>query len=139
MATKHARNAQLQVATALGGSYTAVSKTHGFKLNLSTDFSEDTSHGDSFKSYLPGLQDFKGDLMAWYDTAYTTLEYASRYKQSYYFRYYPDVSDSLNYYRGQCFFGLDELDSDIGNTVGFKFTMVIANADIVIVRAGAAL
>jgi hypothetical protein len=106
---------------------------------LQTDFSEDTSHGDSFKSYLPGLQDFKGTLMAWYDTAYTTLEAMSKNKTSEYFQSYPDIADTVNYYRGQCFVGLDELDLDIGNTAGFQFTQVIANADIAIIRAGTAL
>jgi hypothetical protein len=139
MATKNTRNSRLLLCGTLGGTYVAVSKSHGFKMNLSTDFSEDTAHGDSFKSYLPGLQDFKGTLDAWYDTAYTTLEYASKNKASYYFTIYPDFADTLNYYRGQCYLGLDDLDLSLGNTVGFSFTMVIANADIAIIRAGAAL
>jgi hypothetical protein len=139
MATKNARLARLELATALAGPYTAVSKTHGFTINLATDFSEDTSHGDRFKSYLPGLQDFKGTLMAWYDTAYTTLEDAALNRISYYFRAYMDYTDSQNYYRGQCYFGIDELDLAIGSTVGFQFTMTIANADIQIIRGGAAI
>jgi hypothetical protein len=139
MATKNTRNTRVLICSTLGGTYVAVNKTHGFKLNLSTDFSEDTSHGDSFKSYLPGLQDFKGTLDAWYDTVYSTLEAASKNKISYFFTIYPDFADTLNYYRGQCYFGLDDLDLSLGNTAGFSYTMVIANADIVIVRAGAAI
>ena len=139
MSTKNSRNARLLLSSTLGGPYTAVTKSHGYKLNLSTDFSEDTGHGASFKSYLPGLQDFKGTVMAWYDTVYTTLEGMSLNKISEYFIAYIDFADSLNYYRGQCYVGLDELDLDLGNTVGFKFTQTIANADIQVVRAGAAL
>jgi hypothetical protein len=139
MATKNARNARLLLCATLGGTYVAVNKTHGAKLNLQTDFSEDTSHGDSFKSYLPGLQDFKATIMAWYDTAYTTLEAMSKNKTSEYFQFYPDFADTVNYYRGQMFVGLDELDGDLGNTVGFQYTGVIANADIAIIRAGVAL
>jgi len=139
MGTKNNRNVRLQLASTLGGSYTTISKTHGFKLNLSTDFSEDTSHGDQFKSKIPGLQDFSGKLMAWYDSAYTTLEAMSLGKISEYFRAYIDLADPANYYRGQCYVGLDELDLDLGNTAGLSFTMVIANSDIQIVRAGAAL
>jgi hypothetical protein len=130
---------RLLISSTLAAPYTLVTKTHGFKLNLSTDFSEDTSHGDSFKSYLPGLQDFKGTLDAWYDTAQSVLESASKNKTSYYFLVYPDYSDSVNYYRGQCYFGLDELELSLGNTAGFSYTMVIANADIAIVRAGSAI
>jgi hypothetical protein len=139
MATKNTRNAGLYLSNTLGGTYVKVSKTHGYKLNLQTDFSEDTAHGDSFKSYLPGLQDFKGTLMAWYETAYTTLEAMSKNKVSEYFQAYPDIADTVNYYRGQCFVGLDELNLDLGNTADFQFTQVIANADIAIIRAGVAL
>lgn len=139
MATKNARNASFRLATTLAGPYTAVTKSHGLKLNIPTDFSEDTGHGATFKGYLPGLQDFKATLTAWYDTIYTTLEAMSLNKISEYFICYIDLADSLNYYRGQCFMGLDELDLDLGNTVGHSFTAVIANADIQIVRIGAAL
>lgn len=139
MTTRNNRNARLLLCATLGGTYVAVNKTHGLKLNLTTDFSEDTSHGDSFKSYLPGLQDFKADIMAWYDTAYTTLEAMSKNKVSEYFQLYIDFADTVNYYRGQMYVGLDELDGDLGNTGGFKFTGVIANADIAIIRAGVAL
>lgn len=139
MTTKNARNARLMLCATLGGTYVAVNKTHGLKLNLTTDFSEDTSHGDSFKSYIPGLQDFKVDIMAWYDTAYTTLEGMSKNKTSEYFMLYVDFADTVNYYRGQMYVGLDELDTDLGNTAGFKYTGVIANADIAIIRAGSPL
>lgn len=139
MSTKNTRNARLLLCSTLGGTYVAVNKTHGLKINLTTDFSEDTSHGDSFKSYLPGLQDFKATVMKWYDTAYTTLEAMSLNKISEYFMLYPDFSDTLNYYRGQCYFGLDDFTLDIGATAGMQFTSVIANADIAIIRAGSAL
>lgn len=139
IATKNSRNAALLLSPTLGGAYTQITKSHGLKLNLGTDFSEDTGHGARFKSYLPGLQDFKGTVMAWYDTAYTTLEAMSLNKISEYFLAYPDLSDPTNYYRGQCFMGLDEVDMDLGNTVGMSYTMTIANADIAVIRGGAAL
>jgi hypothetical protein len=116
-----------------------VTKSHGLKLNVPTAFSKDTGHGASFESYLPGLQDFKGKLSAWYDTIYTTLEAMSLNKISEYFIAYIDFADSLNYYRGQCYVGEDEFDLDLGVTVGITYTMTIANADIQIVRIGSAL
>lgn len=120
----------------LGGTYVRVNKHHGLKLSLETDFSEDTSHGDRFKSYLPGLQDFSATVMAWYDTAYSTVEAMSVNKISEYFQIYPDFADTVNYYRGQMYISLDELDMDIGNTVGQSLSCRIANADIDIIRAG---
>lgn len=139
MATKNTRNARLLISSTLAAPYTVVNKTNGLTLNLPTDFSEDTSHGDRFKSYLPGLQDFKMALKTWYDTVQSVLEYASLNKVSYYFLAYIDYLDSLNYYRGQCYFGLDELNLDLGNTAALAYTVTIANSDVVIVRAGAAL
>lgn len=139
MSTKNSRNAGLYLCATLGGTYVKITKTHGLKLNLGTDFSEDTSHSDRFKSYLPGLQDFKGTLMRWYETATTALESLSLNKTSEYFMIYPDVADTVNYYRGQAFFGLDELNLDLGNTVDMSYTMTIANADIEVIRNGSAL
>jgi hypothetical protein len=139
MATKNSRNARLLFATTLNGPYTAVTKSHGLKFNVPTDFSDDTGHGAQFKSYIPGLQDFKLTLLNWYDTIYTTLEAMSLNKISEYFIAYIDFADTLNYYRGQMYVGQDEVDLDLGVTVGEKFTGVIANADIQVVRAGAAL
>lgn len=139
MSTRNTRNARMLISFTLGGTYVAVNKTHGLNMNLPTDFSEDSSHGDRFKSYIPGLQDFKVDISAWYDTVYPTLESASLNKTTYYFQIYPDFSDSLNYYRGQCYFGLDGFDLSLGNTADLKFTSTIANSDIVVVRQGAAL
>lgn len=139
MATKNTRNARLLLCSTLSGTYVAVTKTHGLKFNVPTDFSEDTGHGANFKSYLPGLQDFKLALTNWYDTVYTTLEAMSLNKISEFFLAYPDLADVVNYYRGQMFVGQDEFNLDIGNTAGFQYTAVIANADIQIIRAGVAL
>ena len=127
------------LSATLSGTYVAVTKTHGLKFNVPTDFSEDTGHGAQFKSYLPGLQDFKLAIGNWYDTVYTTLEAMSLNKISEYFQAYIDFADTLNYYRGQMFVGQEELNLDIGNTADFGYTGVIANADIQVVRNGAAL
>lgn len=139
MTTKNTRNARMLICATLGGTYVAVNKTHGLNLNLPTDFSEDTSHGDRFKSYIPGLQDFKVEVSAWYDTAYIVLESASLNKTTYYFIIYPDFADPVNYYRGQCYFGLEGFDLSLGNTADLKFTSTIANADIQVIRNGTAL
>ncbi len=116
-----------------------MTKAHGLKLAVTTDFSEDTGYGQKFKTSLPGLQDFKGTVLQWYDTVYTTLEAMSLNKISEYFLAYQDYADTLNYYRGQCYMGLNEHDMDIGNTGGLTFDMVLTAEDLVIIRGGAAL
>jgi hypothetical protein len=120
----------------LGGTYVAVNKSHGLKLNLPTDWSEDTGHGQRFKSKLPGLQDFTAALTAWYNTVYKTLEVMSVNKISEYFLIYNDFTDTVNYYRGQCFVGLNEHDMDIGNTAGMSYDVMLANEDLDIIRDG---
>jgi hypothetical protein len=139
MATKNTRNARMLISSTLASPYTIVTKTNGLSMGLPTDFSEDTSHGDSFKSYLPGLQDWKVTVKAWYDTAFSVLEYSSKNKVSYYFLIYPDYADSQNYYRGQTYFGMDEFNLDLGNTAALSFTSVIANGDVQIIRNGTPL
>jgi hypothetical protein len=139
MATKNTRNAGLYLCNTLGGTYVLVSKTHGFNPSLTTDFSEDTSHGDQFKSYIPGLSDFKAKLTAWYQTTNSTLMAMALNRISEYFMAYPDKADTLNYIRGQCYLGMDGLDMDLGKTVEESYTMVLANADVAIIKAGVAL
>lgn len=139
MAYKNTRNSRLLLCATLGGTYVAVAGAHGYKENVPTDFSDATAYGASFKSYLPGLQDYKATLMRWYDTADATVEKMSLSKTSEYFMFYPDFADSLNYTRGQIYLGQDEADYDLGKTADQKYTAVIANADIAVIRGGAAI
>jgi hypothetical protein len=139
LATKNTRNARLLLCATLGGTYVVINKTHGLSTNFDTDFSEDTSHGDDVKSYLPGLQDFGLDIESWYDTAQVILEAAAKNKLSYFFLLYIDYADVVNYYRGQMYIGGGSVDLAIGNTAGQSFQGRIANADYEIVRDGAAL
>ena len=139
MATKNNRNVRMLLCATLGGTYVAASKTYGLKIKDPTDFSEDTSHGDRVKSRLPGLQDFQATLSAWYNTVYSTLEAMAAGKISEYFLIYPDFSDTTNYYRGQCYVSKNEHDLDLGNTSGFSFDVVVANADYDIIRNGVSI
>lgn len=120
----------------LGGTYVAVSKSHGLKTKLPTAFSKDTSHGDRFESSLPGTEEFSATLTAWYNTAYTTLEAMAVNRVSEYFMIYPDFSDTTNYYRGQCYVSFTEHDLDLGNTGGHGFDVVLASGDLDIIRSG---
>lgn len=139
MATKNTRNAALLLSPTLGGTYIKVTKTHGLNLSLTTDFSEDTGHGQNFKSQIPGLSDYTVSVGAWYDTAYTTLEYSALNKVAYYFIIYMDYADVQNYHRGQGYFAFDSLNLDIGNTADGSFSLVLAGSDPQIVRNGTPL
>lgn len=139
MTTKNTRNARLLLCLTAGGTYVPVNKTHGLQLNIATDFSEDTGHGQRFKTYIPGLQDFKLTVSAWYDTAYPTLEAASLNKLTYYAQIYPDYADPLNYYWAQVYIGQEEFNLDLGNTADQGYTVVLANETVSVIRNGTAL
>lgn len=137
--TKNTRNAAFLISSTIGGTYTKVNKTHGLKIGVPTDFSEDTGHGQRFKTKIPGLQDFTLTLTKWYSTLTSVLEYASVNKIPYYFLAYYDYADPLNYYRGQCYFGLNEENLDIGNTADQSYDVVLANEDLQIIRGGTSI
>lgn len=139
MPTKNTRNAGFYIAATLGGPYTKVNKTHGLTLGVPTDFSEDTGHGQRFKTKIPGLQDFTLSLTKWYDTLFATLEKLSLDKTAYYFIVYHDVADTVNYYRGQCYFGLNEINLELGNTADESYDVVLAGEDLQVVRNGVVL
>jgi hypothetical protein len=137
--TKNTRNAALLICATLGGTYVKVNKTHGLSIGVPTDWSEDTGHGQRFKTKLPGLQDFTLTLSRWYTAVESTLEAASVNKIPYYFQVYEDFADPLNYYRGRLYFGLNEENLDIGNTADQSYDVVLADEDLDIIRNGTSI
>lgn len=134
MATKNSKNARLLISTTLASPYTVVTKSHGLKLGLGADWSEDTGHGASFKGYTKGLMDFNATVAQYYDTAFPLLSGASINGTSYYFLAYFDYpTDTTSYWRGQCTFALNEHNLDIGTTIDQTFEMRIYNGDVVLV------
>jgi len=119
MATRNSRNARILV----GG--TAVNKTHGATVNPTTDYSEDTSHGDEYKSYLPGLKDFTVEISAWYDSAYHTLRNAALDGTALSdVLVYPDYSTTTHYwYCPAMYCSLTDHDLAIGNTIGETYEL----------------
>ncbi len=119
MPTKNSRN----VRVLIGG--TAINKTHGAKVNPTTDYSEDTSHGDQYKSYLPGLKDFTVDVSAWYDSGYHTLRNAALNATALQdVLVYPDYGQTTHYWRCPYMYAsLTDHNLDIGNTIDEAFTL----------------
>lgn len=139
MARKNSRRALLQLSPTLNGPYTDINGTHGFTIEMPTNFSDSSAHGQRFETSIPGLQGFSGTITKWYDTASTLLEDASLNKIPYHFRAYPDRGDTLNYYRGQCYIGMESENMDLGNTIDQSYTLVLADEDVDIIRGGVSL
>jgi hypothetical protein len=128
-ATRNSRNAGLYLRPTGSGAYTKVNKTHGLKLGLGTDFSDDSGHGQKFKTALPGQHDFKVDVELWYQIYADTLKNYSLNETILDFLLYPNISDTLNYWSGSCYIGQDEMDPSLGKTVSEKYTLVLSGGD----------
>jgi hypothetical protein len=114
MATKHGVNARLYA-----GASTAIpiTETHNLDMGFSTDFAEDSSQGDSFKTYLPGLSDFTFKIDKWYDSAESVLLSAVIARTSMKFYFYPDAADATVYIYGTGTFGGGGFKAGIGDIV----------------------
>lgn len=119
MATKNTRNARVLI------NGTAVNKTYGATVTPTTDYSEDTSHGDQYKSYLPGLKDFTVDISNWYDDAYHVLRVAALNNTALVnVLVYPDYAQTTHYWRCPTMYAsLNEQSHEIGNTTGETYTL----------------
>jgi hypothetical protein len=94
MATKHGVNSRIYA-----GASTAIpiSETHNIDLSFDTDFAEDSSQGDSFKTYLAGLADFTMTVDKWYDSAEAVLLDAVIARTQLKVYFYPDAADATVY------------------------------------------
>lgn len=106
-----------------------VANTRSEDLNLATDFVDASVQGDSFKSYLPGLSDFKLTLGKLFDSAYFTLYDAVLNTTVLKCYFYPDRNAPTNlYFYGQVYMGLDSLKTDIGAIVEEQWSVVAASS-----------
>jgi hypothetical protein len=114
MATKHGVNARFYAGASVA---IPIAETHGMNLNFDTDFAEDSSQGDSFKTYLPGLSDFTLEINKWYDSADATLLDAVINRTDLKFYFYPDAADATVYVYGSGKVGGGGFNAPIDNIV----------------------
>lgn len=114
MATKHGVNSRVYMGSS---NASPIAETHNLSLGFDTDFAEDSSQGDSFKTYLAGLSDFTFEIDKWYDTADHTLIDAVIARTTMKFYFYPDASDNTVYVYGQGTIGGGGFKAGIGDIV----------------------
>lgn len=122
MATQHGKNAVIYLGASTGTA-TPISETNNISLSFGADYAEDSAHGDTFKSYVPGLFDFEGTIEGMYDVASDALLTASLAgtKQKFYF--YPNRSTTLQYFYGEAFLTLNDLTAALTEIVGVSFSL----------------
>lgn len=130
MAKLHGRFGLIYLGSATA---TAVAYTRSEDLNLATDFADASVQGDSFKSYLPGLSDFKLSLSKLFDSAYFQLYDAVVNVTVLKCYFYPDRNNTSNlYFYGQVYVGLDSLKSEIGSITEETWSVVPASSMTVV-------
>jgi hypothetical protein len=103
----------------------AVAETHdAFGLSLSTDYAEDTSHGDTYRTRIPTLKDFTLSFEKWFDTAYHTLIDAAIASTTGKFYLYPDRTDNTIYWYGTGYVGLEDYNVGLEDTVNESYQLV---------------
>ena len=125
MAKAHGRNGLLYMGTTTA---IAVANTRSEDLNLATDFADASVQGDSFKSYLPGLSDFKLKLTKWYDDAYFQMYDGVINQRVFKAYFYPDRNNTANYFYGTMYVGLESLKADIGGVTEESWSVVPASS-----------
>lgn len=108
-----------------------VAETHGdFELSLDTEYHEDTSHGDSFRTRIPGLSDFSLTVEKWFDTAYHTMIDAAIAKTTGKFYLYPDRTDATIYWSGTNYWGLNSYVIPLEGIVNESYTLTPASQPV---------
>jgi hypothetical protein len=125
MATKAARNQILYAGASVA---TPVAEGRGFKISVPQDWLEDTSWGDTNKTYMAGLRDFKGNLTKWYDDAAFILEDAANAATLLKFYWYPDRAATGDYWYWSGYAGLTDQGGDITALIDETYDIMASGA-----------
>ena len=119
MATVHGKNARLL----LGATAVAITETSNMSFSFGAEYAEDSAHGDTNKSYVPGLVDFEGSVEAHFDDAAFVLLDAAFAGTTQKLYAYPNFSNTGNYLYGTVFVTLDDFGMPLDGLVelGFSF------------------
>lgn len=79
------------------GVATPISEGTGFTMSITTDWAEDSSWGDDFKTYKPGMSDFTAEVTKHYDHNETSLRAAALAQTQGNFYWYPDRGVATDY------------------------------------------
>ena len=123
MPTIHGKNAVIYLGATTAA---AIAETNDLSLSFGADYAEDSAHGDTTKSYVPGLFDFEGKIGGWYDVNDNTLVAAALASTSLKMYFYPRRATTLQYFYGNVFVTLDDLKAPLTDIVGLSFTLKAA-------------
>jgi hypothetical protein len=109
------------------GVATPVAEGTGISMSLPTDFAEDASWGDSFKTKKPGLTDFTMTVTKWYDHNEVALREAALSRTVGNWYWYPDRSVTTDYLFGTGYMTLSSIDAGgLNAIISNQYTLVAA-------------
>lgn len=120
MSTTHGKSSRIMLGT---NTAVLIAETTEIAINFGADYAEDSAQGDTNKSYKPGLFDFEGSISGHYDTASDSLLTASLAGTQQKMYFYPNFTNSLQYFYGDVFVTLDDLTAPISDIVGNSFSL----------------
>lgn len=120
MPTLHGKSARIYLGATTA---TPIAETNEISISFGADYAEDTAHGDTNKSYKPGLFDFEGSISGFYDTNDDTLLTASLAGTQQRMYFYPNASNRYQYFYGDVFVTLDDLTAPLTEIVGLSFSL----------------
>ena len=118
MANVHGKNALLM----LGATAVNITETTNMTFNFGADYAEDSAHGDTNKSYVPGMFDFEGSVEAHFDDAAFVLLDAAFAGTTQKLYAYPNRSTTGNYLYGTVFVTLDDFGMPMDGLVELSFS-----------------
>jgi hypothetical protein len=121
MATKAGTNAGIYLGTTNAA---IVPETFDLSIDVTTDFAEDSAHGDTWRTFIPTLSTFEMSIGKHFDSAAGGGQLQSwaisRTELKYYL--YPDRSDSTVYFYGTCYLGGGGLTMGLEDVIDSTFT-----------------
>jgi hypothetical protein len=125
MGTLSARNQQLYAGVT---NASPIAEGRGFKMSMPPEMLEDTSWGDTYKTYKVGINDFKGTLTKWYDDAAFVLEDAAVAHSTLKFYWYADRAATGDYWYWSGMAALSDQGGDISALVEETYDIVAIGA-----------
>lgn len=122
MATKAGTNAIVYLGST---NATPVDETFDLSIDTTTDFAEDSAHGDSWRTFIPTLSTFELSIGKHYDSAPGggALQNFVINRTLLKFYLYPDRSDSTVYFYGTGYLGGGGMTMGLEDVIDSTFTL----------------
>ena len=126
MARLHGRAGRLYAGIASGGTAEPITFLNSWSFDASTDDVDVTAFGDTNKTYVSGLPDFKGSFAGFYDNASAQLYTAAVDGVARKFYLYASTSDAI-YWFGSATFDMS-VETGVADAVKISGSCVAASA-----------